>query len=235
MFCPYTSPQNIKVERVLRTINNMLRSILFQASIPACYWVEGLHTTTYLLNRLPSKAISTTSPYSLHGVALSYEQLRVFGCPCYPNLSSKATHKLAPQSTRCIFPKYSIDHKCYWCLDLTTNNIMVSRHIVFYEANFPFSASPHLTNDLEIFLQDDSLGVAPMPVPLPVPLALLGFPLLAIAGGPTTRPGGLTVPRIEAGSQTVSTGCKTTPGTEVGGLTVSPDGQPPPPIQRLTV
>jgi hypothetical protein len=70
MSCPYTSPQNGKIKRNVRTINNTLRSLLFQASIPARYWVEGLNTTTYLLNRLPTKATSMTSPYfTLHGVA----------------------------------------------------------------------------------------------------------------------------------------------------------------------
>jgi hypothetical protein len=127
MSCPYTSPQNGKAERILYTINNMLHSLLLHASIPARYWVEGLHTTTYLLNRLPTKAITTTSPYfTLHGVTPSYEHLHMFGCACYPNLSAKATHKLAPRSTKCIFLGYSADHKGYRCLDLTTNNIIVS-------------------------------------------------------------------------------------------------------------
>jgi hypothetical protein len=70
----------------------------------------------------------------------------------YPNLSTKAAHKLAPRSTRCIFLGYSTDHKGYRCLDLTTNNIVISRHIVFDEADFPFSVSPRLTNDLDILL-----------------------------------------------------------------------------------
>jgi hypothetical protein len=39
MSCPYTSPQNGKAECILRTINNMLCSLLFQASILARYWV----------------------------------------------------------------------------------------------------------------------------------------------------------------------------------------------------
>jgi hypothetical protein len=72
-------------------------------------------------------------------------------------------------ATVCVFLGYSADHKGYRCLDLTTNNIIVSRHIVFDEAYFPFSASPRLTNDLDIFLQDGSLDVAPMLAPLPVP------------------------------------------------------------------
>jgi hypothetical protein len=151
MSCPYTSLQNGKAERILRTINDMLRSLLFQASIPVRYWVEGLHSATYLLNRLPTKAISMTSPYfTLNGVTPSHEQLRIFSCACYPNLSATTAHKLAHRSTRRIFLRYSADHKGYRCLDLTTNNIVVSQHI-FDEADFPFSASPCLINDLDIF------------------------------------------------------------------------------------
>jgi hypothetical protein len=103
-------------------------------------------------HHLPTKVISMTSPYfTLHGVAPSYEHLCMFGCVCYPNLSAKATHKLAPCSTRCIFLRCSAEHKGYRCLDLTTNNNFVSRHIVFDEADFPFSASSRLTNDLDLF------------------------------------------------------------------------------------
>jgi hypothetical protein len=122
-------------------------------SIPARYRVEGLHTTTYLLNHLPTQVISMTSPYfALHGVAPFYVHLRVFGCASYPNLSAKATHKLIPRSTRCVFLGYFVDHKGYWCLDLTTINVVISQHIDFDEVDFPFSASPCLTNDLDIFL-----------------------------------------------------------------------------------
>jgi hypothetical protein len=166
----------------------MLRSLLFQPSILARYWVEGFHTTTYLLSCLPTKVISTTNPYfTLHEVGPSYEHLRVFGCACYPNLSVKATHKLAPRSIRCIFLEYSTDHKGHWCLDLTTNNIIVSRHIIFNEVDFPFFASPCLTKDLNIFLQDDSPGTAHMPAPLSAPSVPPSFPLLAAADGPTAR------------------------------------------------
>jgi hypothetical protein len=214
MSCPYTSPQNGKAERTLRTINNMIRSLLFQASFPARYWVEELHTITYLLNRLPSKMIHAPCPYvALHGVAPSYEHLRVFGCACYPNLSAQAPHKLAPRSTRCVFLGYSADHKGYQCLDLSTINITVSRLVVFNEADFPFAASPRLTNDLDTFLQDDSPGAVPMPAPLPAPHIPLGFLPLAAASGQTSRPGIQTAPGTEAGGPTVSSGGQTTTGT----------------------
>jgi histone deacetylase 1/2 len=35
--CPYTSQQNGKAERVIRTINDIVRPLLFQASLPPCF------------------------------------------------------------------------------------------------------------------------------------------------------------------------------------------------------
>ena len=37
MSCPYTSPQNGKAERIIRSTNNVVRSLLFQASMPPSY------------------------------------------------------------------------------------------------------------------------------------------------------------------------------------------------------
>jgi hypothetical protein len=109
MSCPYTSSQKGKAERSLRTINNMLCSLLFQASMPARYWVEALHTAMYLLNHLPCKAISAPCPYvALYGVAPSYEHLHVFGCACYPNLSAQAAHKMPhPHDPLVVYSSYT--------------------------------------------------------------------------------------------------------------------------------
>ena len=101
--CPYTSSQNGKAERIIRSLNNVVRSMLFQASLPATYWVEGLHTATYVLNRFPTKTLAFGTPFfSLLGTHPTYTHLRVFGCACYPNLSATATHKLSPRSTLCL-------------------------------------------------------------------------------------------------------------------------------------
>ena len=64
MSCPYTS-QNGKVECIISSVNNIMCSLLFQASLPASYWVEGLHTATYLLNRLPTKTLECYSSFRL--------------------------------------------------------------------------------------------------------------------------------------------------------------------------
>jgi hypothetical protein len=57
MSCPYTSPQNGKAERMLHTTNNMIHILLLQASMAPHYWVDALHTSTYLLNCLPTKTV----------------------------------------------------------------------------------------------------------------------------------------------------------------------------------
>jgi hypothetical protein len=63
MSCPYTSPQNSKAECMIRTTNDVMCSLLFQASLPARYWAESLHAATYLLNLLSTKAILAPTPH----------------------------------------------------------------------------------------------------------------------------------------------------------------------------
>jgi hypothetical protein len=58
--CPYTSQQNSKAERIICTLNNVTCTLLIQASMPPRYWVEALHTTILLHNRLPSKPSRNT-------------------------------------------------------------------------------------------------------------------------------------------------------------------------------
>jgi hypothetical protein len=40
MSCPYTSPQNGRAKCMIRTTNDVVRSLLFQASFPAHYWLR---------------------------------------------------------------------------------------------------------------------------------------------------------------------------------------------------
>jgi hypothetical protein len=84
---------------MIRTTNNVMRSLLFYASLPARNWAESLYTATYILNLLPTKAISgPTCYFALFSTTPSYAHLWVFGCACYLNTSATAPHKLAPVS-----------------------------------------------------------------------------------------------------------------------------------------
>jgi histone deacetylase 1/2 len=137
--CPYTSAQNGKAERILRTLNNSVRTLL-HASMPPSYWAEALAAACYLLNRRPSSSIHTEVPYTcLFREQPTYDHLRVFGCLCYPNLQATSAHKLASRSTACVFLGYPSSHKGYRCLDLSTRRIIISRHVIFDESRFPFA------------------------------------------------------------------------------------------------
>ncbi|GJT79175.1 ribonuclease H-like domain-containing protein [Tanacetum coccineum] len=61
--CPKTSQQNGKSERMVRTINNLIRTLLFQANLPPTFWVEALNMAIHLLNILPSTTINNEIPY----------------------------------------------------------------------------------------------------------------------------------------------------------------------------
>jgi len=63
--CPYTSAQNGKAERILRTLNNIVRTLLIHAAMPSAYWAEALATAVLLLNRRPSSSINNGIPYHL--------------------------------------------------------------------------------------------------------------------------------------------------------------------------
>jgi hypothetical protein len=145
----------------------------------------------------------------------SYKHLRVFDCTCYPNTTATVPHKLSTRSTRCVFLGYSADHKGYRCLDLSTNHLIVSRHVVFDEDNFPLAASPSLT-DLDFLYESGPTvstigthlttagtstsaprqpaaeippGFEPHVAPLPAPIVPLGFlPRAATTAAPPAVP-----------------------------------------------
>jgi hypothetical protein len=159
--CPYTSPQNGKAGRVLRTLNNCVRTLLIQASMAPSYWAEALAAATYLLNWRPS-SINHEIPYAwLHKTPPSYEHLLVFGCLCYPNLQATSPHKLAPRSIACVFLGYPSTHKGYRCLDLCTRRIIISRHVVFDEFVFPFAKESLIPASTFDFLLDDAMDTVP--------------------------------------------------------------------------
>jgi hypothetical protein len=177
---------------MIRTTTNMICCLLFQASLPASYWAEALHTATHLLSHLPSKAVSHPTPYfAMYGTTPNYDHLRVFGCACYPNTSAAAPHKLFPRSTRCLFLGYSSDHKGYQCLDLASHRIIISRHVIFDEDVFPL-ASPSPSTDLDSLLESDPVSPssqAPRLAPLPAPRATSTSrlaPILAPRAAPST-------------------------------------------------
>jgi histone deacetylase 1/2 len=133
--CPYTSQQNGKPERAIRTLDDTMCTLMFHAHLFEKFWAEALATVTYLVNQRPCKATNLLVPYTcLHGSSPTYTTLRVFGCLCYPNISSTAQHKLNP----CVFLGYPSNHYGYRCYKPVFSKILISHHVIFDETMLPF-------------------------------------------------------------------------------------------------
>jgi len=78
--CIGTPQQNGVVERKHRHLLETSRALLFHSGLPMKYWAECVLTTTYLINRFPSKVLKGLSLNQLLlGQSLNYEYLKCLG------------------------------------------------------------------------------------------------------------------------------------------------------------
>ncbi len=85
-----------------RTLTEKARSMRLQSGLSKQFWAEAVSTTTYLINRGPSKPLDLAIPeeiWTRKEVKLSH--LKVFGCVSYVHVSDHARSKLDAKSVKC--------------------------------------------------------------------------------------------------------------------------------------
>ena len=131
---PYTPQQNGVAERRNRTLLDMVRSIMVQANLSISFWGDALMTTTYILNRIPSKSVPST-PYEVwKGATPDLNVMRPWGCVAYVHNVSHEYGKLGPKGMKCIFIRYSESSKGYIFLGEDINGSITeieSRDVAF--------------------------------------------------------------------------------------------------------
>ena len=124
---PYTPQQNGVSERKNRSLMEMARCMVKSQALPHAFWLEAVMCATYVLNRCPTKALQSVTPYEAwHGRKPSIAHLRVFGCLAYAFVPQQHRTKLDDKAVKCIFVGYSNESKGYRLFHSQTKKILVS-------------------------------------------------------------------------------------------------------------
>ncbi|VVA35630.1 PREDICTED: Retrovirus-related Pol poly from transposon [Prunus dulcis] len=130
----YTPQQNGVVERKNRTVIEMAKSMLHEKKMPYFLWAEAVHTSVYILNRCPTKALNNITPFQAYsGRKPGIAHLKVFGSLCYVHIPVERRHKLEPKSFKGVFVGYATCEKGYRVFDPLSKKLFLSRDIVFDE------------------------------------------------------------------------------------------------------
>lgn len=131
---PYTHQQNGVVESRNRTVVAMARSLLSERKVPQMYLGEAVCHAVYVLNKLPTRSMSTVTPHEAwFNRKQNVEFLRVFGCVAYMKIPSVHTQKLDKCSKLVVHFAREPGTKAYRLFDPLTGSIQISRDVVFDE------------------------------------------------------------------------------------------------------
>ena len=132
---PYTPVQNGVAERMNRTIQDRVVSMLHHANLPQGFWAEAVRTAVHVINLSPNTTKGLKVAQELWtGKSPNYDHLRVFGCEAYVHVPKQLRQKLDFKSRKCIFLGYGTDGQFgYRLWDPETRTIVRSSDVVFNE------------------------------------------------------------------------------------------------------
>ena len=132
--CRYTPQQNGVAERKNRHIAEIARALMSEKEMPQYYWTEVVHTAVYIMNRTPTAAVHDVTPEEkFTGLKADVSHFKVFGCIAYVHIPDELRTKLDPKAEKCIFIGYSLEQKGCHNYNPVTQEIKVSRDVVFDE------------------------------------------------------------------------------------------------------
>lgn len=112
----------------------MARSCLKEMKLPSFLWRETIRHSVYLLNRLPTRALSGTMPCeSWYEKKPQVSHIHVFGCLSHMKIASPHTHKLDDRSRQVINLGKEPGTKAYRLYDPKGKRLYMSRDVHFEE------------------------------------------------------------------------------------------------------
>ncbi|RVW35272.1 Retrovirus-related Pol polyprotein from transposon TNT 1-94 [Vitis vinifera] len=147
-----TPQQNGVAERKTRHLMEVARSLMIASNVPKQLWGEVVLTTTYLINRMPSRILQFKTLCQIllatypSARIISSIPIKVFGCTAFVHIHKSQRSKLDPTATKCIFLGYSPNQKGYKCYSPTTKKFYTSMDVTFFE-NQPFYPKTAIQGD----------------------------------------------------------------------------------------
>src|SRR5947207_2374705 len=210
---PYSPDQNGVAERANRTIMERVKAIIGEAKLDKRLWMEIADTVVYLKNRTPTSAVITTPYERWHGRKPDLSHLRILGSTAYVHIPKEKRMKLDMHSHKGILIGYGGTNQ-YKVWDLTRNDVVVSRDVVFIEGK-PVDQTPALY-EVEPRTVHESITVLPGPPEeqLPTP------PATENADSDSEEPGpDMVDPQILSQESTVNEPQESAGGSATGGPT----------------
>lgn len=131
---PYTPQQNGVVERRNRTVVEMARSCLKEMNLPRKMWGEAIRHSIYILNRVPTRALTNMTPYEArYGRKPNLGYVRIFGCLAYMKTQGRSVQKLEDRSKKVVNLGKEPGTKGYRLYDPVDKRVWISRDVTFDE------------------------------------------------------------------------------------------------------
>ncbi|GKB54193.1 putative RNA-directed DNA polymerase [Tanacetum coccineum] len=126
---PRTPQLNGISERRNRTLLDMVRSMMIQATLPISFWGYALETVAYILNLVPTKKVSKTPFEMWKGKRPYLKHIKIWGCEVY--VRGETQDKLEARSKKCLFVGYPEESFGYLFYKLKDNVVFVARKGMF--------------------------------------------------------------------------------------------------------
>lgn len=131
---PYSPQQNGVVERRNRTLLEMTKSVMKAMKVPNYLWGEAVQHSTYILNRVYTRALKLETPYEkFKQKKPTVEHIKVFGCLAYARVDSIDLKKLDDRSRPLIHLGCEPGTKGYRLYNPQTRKVIISKQVTFLE------------------------------------------------------------------------------------------------------
>ncbi|KAF5783821.1 putative RNA-directed DNA polymerase [Helianthus annuus] len=170
--CAHTPEQNGVAERKNCILLEVTRALLIESNIPTSFWPKALATATYLLNRLPTKALNLKTPIDTLAALTNTDppltlEPRIFGSTVFVHIPKHKRSKLGPCAEKCVFHGYGHNQKGYRCYNPLRRHMHTTIHCKFLESSLFYESQLH--GHGETRSTNDTLSWLEWPTPTPAP------------------------------------------------------------------